>query len=132
VKNYLDLWDEAWRKQESLALPTAVSVIGEREKHFGSKSEFARIRLTAYPAEAFEVEDRVTKKDDLEKLNVGWPDCAIFGLLDELMLSEPAPLYKVRVVLEEAWYHEAGSSRSAFRQAGRDAGRKIMEAINHR
>jgi translation elongation factor EF-G len=132
VKNYLDLWDEEWHRQASTALAKPVSVIGEREKHFGSKSEFARIRLTAYPAEAFEVEDRVTEKSDLEKLNVGWPDCAIFGILDELMLAEPAPLYKIRVVLEEVWYHEAGSSRNAFRQAGRDAGRKIMGSLNHR
>jgi hypothetical protein len=132
VKNYLDLWDEEWRKQQSIALPKPISVIGERDRHFGPKSEFARIRLTAYPAQDFEVEDRVTEKADLEKLNVGWPDCAIFGLLDELMLAEPSPLYKIRLVLEEAWYHEAGSSRNAFRQAGRDAGRKILESINIR
>jgi hypothetical protein len=85
--------------------------------------------LTAYPAQAFEVEDKIAEKADLERLNVGWPDCVIFGLLDELMLAEPAPLYKIRVVLEEVWCDEAGSSRQAFRQAGRDAGRRILEAL---
>jgi len=45
------------------------------------------------------------------------------------MFAEFGPLFKVCVVLEEVWYHEVDSSWQAFRYAGRDAGRKIIEAI---
>jgi hypothetical protein len=33
----------------------------------------------------------------------------------------------VRIMIEEAEYHDIHSSPMAFRQAGRDAGRKIIE-----
>lgn len=128
MKDYLRLW-EGWFKQDSILLTKPVSVIGEREKHFGSRSEFARIQLTVEPANAFEVVDNVPEKGALEKLAVAWPDCVILGLLDVLMLTEPGPLYKVRVILELVWYHDLDSTWQAFRHAGRDAGRKIIEAM---
>jgi hypothetical protein len=78
------------------------------------------------------VEDTVTERDELERLGVGWPDAIIFGLLDVLMLADSGPLYKLRVVLEKVWYHEIDSSQNAFRHAGRDAGRKIIETIEQR
>ena len=129
MKDYLSLWAEGWFKRDSILLASPVSVIGKRVKQFGSRGEFAKIRLTVHPAQTFEVVDNVAERSDLEKLGVGWPDCAIFEMLDVLMLAEPGPLYKVRVVLEEVWYHDIDSSRQAFRHAGRDAGRKIIETI---
>ena len=76
------------------------------------------MQLTVHPASVFEVEDAVAEKKELERLRIGWPDAAIFRLLDVLMVAESGPLYKVRVVLEKAWYHHVDSSVSAFRQAG--------------
>jgi hypothetical protein len=131
VKDYLAPWAE-WPKQESVLLEKPVSVLGEREGHFRSRSEFAKIRLTAHPAHAFEVADNVAERADLERLGVTWPDCVIFGLLDVLMLADPGPLYKVRIVLEEVWYHDVDSTWQAFRHAGRDAGRQIIESIGRR
>jgi hypothetical protein len=75
------------------------------------------------------VEDTVAEKPELERLGTGWPDAVIFGLPDVLMRSEPGPLYTVRIVLEQVWYHEVDSSEVACRHAGRDAGRKIIEGI---
>jgi hypothetical protein len=72
--------------------------------------------------------DRVAERGELEKLGVGGPDCAIFGLLDVLMFAEFGRIFKVCVVLEEVWYHEVDSSWQASRYAGRDAGRKISQA----
>jgi hypothetical protein len=123
VKNYLTLWDEGWLK-------APITVIGEHIQ--GAKSEFAKVRLTLNPAKAFEVEDCVEDKEELEKLNVGWPDSFIIGMLDVLMKAEPDPLTKVRVTLEQVWYHDADSSREAFCNAGRDAGRKIIAVIDRR
>jgi len=87
------------------------------------------VKLTVRPWDSFEVVDRVAEKNELEKLGVGWPDPAIFGLLDVLMFTKSGPLYKISIVLEEVWYHEVDSSWWAFRHAGRAAGRRIVEAI---
>jgi translation elongation factor EF-G len=93
--------------------------------------EFAKVRLTLNPAKTFEVEDRVEDKE-LEKLNVGWPDSFILGIPDVLMNAAPDPLTEVRVTLEQVWYHDADSSREAFRNAGHDAGHKIIAVIGRR
>jgi translation elongation factor EF-G len=131
VKDYLRLWSEGWPRQESILLESPLSVIGVQKSLF-PRAEFAKIKLTVHPANAFEVSDNVEEKRDLEELGVGWPDCVIFGLLDVLMLADTGPLYKVRVVLEEVWYHEVDSTWQAFRHAGRDAGRQIIESIGQR
>jgi hypothetical protein len=128
--NYLTLWDEGWQGRNSRILKAPITVIGERIQ--GAKSEFAKVRLTLNPAKTFEVEDRVEDKEELEKLNVGWPDSFILGMLDALMNAEPDPLTEVRVTLEQVWYHDADSSREAFRNEGRDAGRKIIAVIDRR
>ena len=75
-------------------LAEPISVIGERKKHFGPRSEFAKVKMTVHPSSALEVIDGVAESAELEKLGVGWPDSVFFGLLDVLMLAEPHPLYK--------------------------------------
>jgi hypothetical protein len=132
MKDYLGLWAEGWLKRSSMLLSEPISVTGEREKHFGPKSEFAKVKMTVYPSSALEIIDASAESVELEKLGVGWPDSAIFGLLDVLMLAESNPLYKVRVVLETDAYHDVDSSWNAFRHAGRDAGRKILDRLSQR
>ena len=128
MTDYLASWDSS--DKNSRNLPNPITVVGEHVD--ARKREFAKIELTVRPAEAFDVVDSVPDKADLEKLDVGWPDPVIFGLLDILMNAKQGPVRNVRVVLERVWYHEVDSSRSAFRSAGRDAGRKIIEAIDQR
>jgi hypothetical protein len=144
LKDYVRLWaeglserdsrrlDEGLLRRDSKRLTVPVNAIGEREKHFGSGSEFARVQVSIYPADGFGVEDVVAERNELEGLSVGWPEPVIFGLLDVLILADSGPFYKVRVVLEKVWYHEVDSSQGAFREAGRDAGRKIIQSIEHR
>ena len=129
MKDYLRLWAEGLPNQPSRPLSAPITVVGKRMKPLGPRSEFAKVKLTARPSDSFEVIDRVAEKNELEKLGVGWPDSAIFGLLDVLMFTKSGPLYKVAIALEEVWYHEVDSSWRAFRLAGRDAGRQIVEAI---
>jgi len=129
MKDYLSLWAEGLPNQHSRLLSAPITVLGKRIRQLGPRSEFAKVQLTVHPSDLLEVIDRVAERSELEKLGVGWPDCAIFGLLDALMFTESGPIYKVRVVLEQVWYHETDSSWQAFRQAGRDAGRKMLDAI---
>lgn len=129
MRNYLGLWAEGLLERKSVLLAAPVSVLGEREKRFSPKSEFAKVQLSVHPAESFDVRDVVAERNELERLGVRWPESVIFGLLDVLMLAEFGPLYKVLVVLEKSWYHEVDSSENAFRNAGRDAGLKIIETM---
>jgi translation elongation factor EF-G len=129
MKDYLSLWAEGLPNQQSRRLAAPITVLGEWIKQLGARGEFAKVELTVHPSESFEVIDRVAERSELEKLGVEWPDCAILGLLDVLMVTKSGPLYKVCVVLEKVWYHEVDSTYQAFRQAGRAAGRKIVESI---
>jgi hypothetical protein len=44
--------------------------------------------------------------------------------------AEPQPLTDIRVTLEQVWYHDTDSTPEAFLKAGRDAGRKIIAAVD--
>lgn len=126
MKDYLAPWGSS--DENSRKLPNPVTVVGEHISF--KKSEFAKIELTVRPAEAFDVLDSVPEKPELEKLAVGWPDPVILGLLEILMNAKRGPLRDFQVVLERVWYHDLDSSRGAFESAGRDEGRKIIEAID--
>jgi translation elongation factor EF-G len=60
----------------------------------------------------------------------GYLQEAIFGVIDVLMTAESAPLRNVRLKVVDAVVHPVDSSRMAFRRAGRDAGRKALEAVS--
>jgi hypothetical protein len=130
MKGYLTLWAEGPSDEGSRILTTPVTVIGEW--NHASKSEFAKVQLTVQPAKEFDVVDAVEQRSELEALDVGWPDPVIFGLLDTLMNTDLGPLRNVRVVLERVWYHKSDSTRNAFRNSGRDAGRKIIDALDRK
>jgi translation elongation factor EF-G len=125
--NYLDLWIANLRQRTSVRLAQALTVVGHREKHFGPRSEFARIVMTISPSEELEVIDNVACRKELEALGVAWPQCVVFGLLDMVLFAEFGPLYKIRITLDDAAYHEVDTSENAFREAGRDAGHNVIE-----
>ena len=45
------------------------------------------------------------------------------------MFAELGPLYKTRITLDDAAYHEVDSSENAFPEADRDAGRNLIETV---
>jgi hypothetical protein len=127
LKDYLTFWASELLKRKSSTLKAAIDVTGDRDRHLGPKLEFARIRVRAEPSATFEVVNNVVSDDELRKF--GYLDWAIFGLLDVLMLAEPRPLHELRIILEDAQYSRIDSSQMAFLHAGRDAGRKIIDAF---
>jgi hypothetical protein len=129
LKDYMMLWAEGLPMRSSLTLRAAINVTGERNKHLGPRYEFAKIALSVQPASTFEVVDSVPEDEELRR--EGYLDWAVFGLLDVLMLSEPFPLHKLRIVFESAEYHPVDSSPIAFLHAGRDAGRKIIDSLKN-
>lgn len=127
MKDYLALWSKNLSSSSEFPLRTAISVTGERDQHLGPRWEKAKIWLTIEPAESFEVIDAMPEDKELQSF--GYPDWAIFGLLDVLMVALSAPVRNVRITLEKGEYDPIDSCPMAFRQAGRDAGRKIIAAL---
>jgi hypothetical protein len=128
MKDYLTLWVEGPSDEDSRNLAAPVTVIGEWTR--AANSEFAKVQLTVQAAKDFEVVDAVEQKKELGKLGVEWPAPVILGLLDSLMNTNLRPLRNIRVTLEHVWYHEVDSTWNAFRNAGRDAGRKIIAVLD--
>jgi hypothetical protein len=127
MEDYLALWGGEIPTGPIQVLSTQVTVVGEQIS--ASKSEFAKVRLTVRPSDTFDVFDAVNERDELEKLDVAWPDPVVFGLLDALTNAKQGPLISLSIILEDIWYHEVDTSKDALRSAGRDAGYKIIEAI---
>jgi hypothetical protein len=82
--NYLDLWIANLRQRNSVRLTQAITIVGHREKHFGPRSEFARVVMTTSPAEELDVVDNVPCRKELEALRggngpgVSFSDCWTF------------------------------------------------------
>lgn len=127
MKDYLNLWHQELLQLGSLTVKSKITVTGERNQHLGPRWEFARLQVSVEAAPRFEVIDAVPGKK--ESTHPNYLDWAVFGLLDVLMVAESAPLKNIRITLETLEDHAVDSSPMAFRHAGRDAGRKIIESF---
>jgi hypothetical protein len=127
MKDYLKLWHQELLAFNSLILKSRMTVIGERNKHLGPRWEFARIQVSVEPALSFEVIEAAPTTEEIRQ--EGYIDWAILGLLDVLMVAESTPLKNIRVTVDKIELHAVDSSQMAFRHAGRDAGRKIIESF---
>jgi len=128
MKNYIQLWTENLLARKSFQLQGTFDIVGERNAHLGARCEIAAVRLTIRPAESFQVYVHELSNYDEVAAN-GYLDAAVFGILDVLVLGANYPLTEVAIVFRTLDVHPVESSISAFRQAGRDAGRKIIEAM---
>jgi hypothetical protein len=104
--------------------PTGVDVEGIQDRHLGPRWEFAKIRFRAEPAEDFLVEMGDLEPDALRK---SYLDAAILGVLDIILVSASAPLKNVKLTVTAIESHEIDSSPNAFRMAGREAGKKLID-----
>jgi hypothetical protein len=127
MKDYIALWLEGLPKLHPSSLEFPVSATGVCERHFGGHLAFAKITLRIEPAASFEVVDDLPEDEEFRKGD--YLDWAVFGLLDVLMFVECGPISAIRVVVTEAEYSRVDSSQMAFRWAGRDAGKRIIESI---
>jgi translation elongation factor EF-G len=127
--DYLTAWAQNVIKRRSIVLQKAIEVEGTCDAHLGPRWEFAKIKVKAEPSDGFIVHfDINTSKQ--EKLNgEGYLQAAVFGLCDVLLVSNQAPLKDICITFLDAEEHEVDSSQNAFRMAGRNAGRKIMEMM---
>jgi translation elongation factor EF-G len=122
----LEDWSEDVLRRRGMTLTAAVRVCGLRDKHLGPRWDYARVVFLVEPAQEFKVVlgARVPDGFDSEYL-----ESALLGFLDIAMTAEPFPLKLICITVEEAELHEVDSNIMAFRHAGRDAGRKLLQQL---
>ena len=112
--------------RRSATLPRVVRVEGLRRKHLGPHIEYARVVFEVAPADEFAVSGPAAPLpegcQDFLKANV-------FGLLDVVLTAGYFPLRNFALRVVEVDCHPIDSSSAAFRKAGRDAGRKLLQEI---
>jgi hypothetical protein len=128
MKDYLSDWAKNVLGRTSLNLKQSVEVEGIRNQHLGGRWETARIRIAAKPHDHFFVTlDSLINKQELDKYS--YLDWAVMGILDVLLVSEAYPLKNVSIDFLEAEIDPVHASQMAFRHAGRDAARKLLQAV---
>lgn len=127
--NYLEEWKRHLFSRKSLVLREPIEVEGKRDKHLGPRMEYARVVFRIEPAAFFEV-DFSSFKNSLDDIQKRMIDEAIFGLLDIALTANAQPLKNIRIVLVDAEFDPINSSLIAFRYAGIDAGKKVLNSLS--
>lgn len=127
MSEYIDEWCRDLTQGNYWPLRTNGAVEGLREKELGPRSEFARIKIVFAPADHFEVVCSSPNRNELEE--TGFLRSAILGVLDVLFTAQIYPVRNVRLEIVDAEIDPMRSSASAFRWAGREAGKKIITEL---
>lgn len=127
MDRYIKMWAEGMQARSSAVISSKIQVTGERNQSLGPRFQFARVQVSVEPAPEFEVVDRTPVSKELRELD--FPDWFVFGMLDVLLSAEPHPLHKIRVTLVAVEFDPIDTSAAAFRHAGRDAARKVMNTL---
>jgi hypothetical protein len=128
MKSYIEKWIDDLKSCQSAAVLTTGCVEGLRNKILGPRSDYARIVVAFRPSDSFVLECSASNCSELQ--SDGYLASAVFGLLDVLMTTKAYPVRNIQLDIVEAEIHPVHANEMAFRWAGRDAGRKILEALN--
>jgi hypothetical protein len=124
MKDYVALWSENLMMRRSATLKSSAEVTGEYDKHLGPTWAFASADIIFEPSPFFEFVDATDQQEEVAEN--GYGDWLVFGLLDVLMISS---LRNIRIRVMTIRHDSIKSSQWAFREAGRDAARKLV-ALN--
>jgi hypothetical protein len=128
MKDYLTEWAKNVLGARSMTLKRSMEVEGVRDKHLGPRWEKARIKILVKPCDDFLVTtDALVNKSEMD--SAGFVDWAVMGLLDVWLVSETYSLKNIRVDFLEAEIDPMHSCQNAFRHAGRDAARTVLEMM---
>ena len=125
---YLEKWLEYLISQPSLTIDSQIKVEGICKKHLGPRLEYANVELMIEPSNVLDVEFS-NELLALDKNSKALLDAAIYGIFDVIMVAKSIPLRNIKINFLNADIHPIDSNRSAFLKAGRDAGYKIIKAI---
>jgi hypothetical protein len=136
MKDYVQLWLETLRDRcqdrvrHKDTVPARIEVVGQMNNHGDPNWVKAAVRMVVEPSDTFEVVDEVERVDALREFD--HPDYIMIGLLSVLMTARYSPIFKVKITLKAVTIDPIETTRAAFEVAGRDAGRKIVAAMDRR
>jgi hypothetical protein len=123
--NYLEQWSNDIISRPVFELKKEIVVKGIRKKHLGPRLEYAIIELKIVPSQKLEVELPTNFKNEQKE----YIDASVFGLLDILLTAKSFPIKNIKIIFQSIDIHPVDSNIMAFRNAGRDAGKKIIDEI---
>lgn len=104
-----------------------IAVEGRVRRHVGPTMLIAAVGVVFRRSEKFRVENELVL--NLESESEAFLRAAIFGMLDVLMVSDLVSIDTLEIVLKTVELDPIESSQWAFREAGRDAGRKMIKKL---
>jgi len=128
MKTYLEKWADDLLSRQSDAVTKPGCVEGVRDKALGPRSDYALVIIRFEACNSFHVECDCENRSELEAC--GYFDSIVFGLLDVLMTASAYPVRNISLRIDRAEIDPIHSSQMAFRLAGRDAGRKIVDLLS--
>jgi hypothetical protein len=125
--DHLSYWAEEIMTRTPASLDGSRRVTGEYGPTTGPRRQYAKVKFLVEPAEAFKVVTAIEGIEGDRFWGHNYPDWAVLGLLDVVLVAWPQPLRRIKITVMDADYHPLWSSRMAFRMAGREAGRNLVE-----
>jgi rRNA-processing protein FCF1 len=89
--------------------------------------QIASVTLSVASREKFEVINKVALTKELVELK--FPEMAIFGFLDIVMIVDSLDVTSIRIAIENVVVDPIETTAFAIREAGRDAARKLLQAL---
>jgi hypothetical protein len=125
----ISLWADHLATRRSTNLPRTFEVTGVRRKALGPRLDIAEVSLLVEPA------DHLEKRIAIEGIALSpeqrdFLDWALLGFLDVVLTAGINPLRAVRVTVTNALFDPIHANVTAFQLAGRDAGRKLLAALD--
>jgi hypothetical protein len=121
-------WADSLESLPPIRLRKVLEVVGEQDRHIGPRWESARVTFRLEPHDGLDL--RITTSSKLERMEeLLFLTEAAYGLLDVLLTQPSGPIRDISIVIIDAESSETDSSKHAFRMAGRNAGRKVLEEL---
>lgn len=128
MNDLMQKWARSLVAAKSRLLTRSARVEGVRKAHLGPRMDYARIEFLLEPSDELEVVVQVASIDASEEKQQLIQE-AIYGFLDVVMMAEPYPVKKMRITVVGAEFDPVSSNLMAFRLAGRDAAKKLLDEM---
>ena len=127
IERYVEGWKDSILNTHHLSIASEVSTTGEINQPLGGRWRVAKIEVLVEPAPSFcvscEMEEPLTRQMERE----GFLEHAVYGMIDILATAQLSPVLRLRIRFVGAAIHPVESTPVAFRLAGRDAARRILD-----
>src|SRR5262245_23832289 len=127
IMNYYRQWLDDIASRPSVTWKWARSARGECRRHTGPSIWFAGVQLELTPSDEFVVDDKLESKVREYAQKTGWYDQIVFGVYDVLMIQTITPFRNFKLSILAIDFNHIESNAIAFRLAGRDAAKKLIE-----